>query len=114
LANQYDIAIIEDDMYGDLGFIERPVALKVFDIQQRVILCSSFSKSLSRDFRVGWVAGGRWQNQIVKLKLVTSLANNQAIQIGLANFILKGELTHHLYQKTSNVKIAQRSIDHEY
>jgi DNA-binding transcriptional MocR family regulator len=105
LANQYDIAIIEDDIYGDLGFIERPVPLKAFDTQQRVILCSSFSKSLSRDLRVGWVAGGRWHDQIVKLKLVTSLASNQAIQIGLANFILKGELKRHLYQKRQTLKL---------
>lgn len=104
LANRHDLAIIEDDIYGDLGFTQRPVALKALDTQSRIILCSSMSKTLSRDLRLGWIAGGRWHDQIVKLKLVTSLASNQAIQIGLANFMLKGDLKRHLEQKRQILK----------
>ncbi|GAC17471.1 aminotransferase-like domain-containing protein [Paraglaciecola arctica] len=99
LANQYDIALIEDDIYADLGFMERPFPLKSLDTENRVILCSSFSKSLSRDIRVGWIIGGRWQKDIVKLKLVTSLANSQATQIGLASFLKNGHYKRHINQK---------------
>jgi DNA-binding transcriptional MocR family regulator len=99
LANQYDLAVIEDDIYADLGFIERPTPLKSLDTENRVILCSSFSKSLSRDLRVGWIIGGRWQKHIIKLKLVTSLANSQAIQIGLTNFLKNGHYKRHINQR---------------
>jgi len=98
LANQHDMTIIEDDIYGDLCFGERPLPLKVFDTDDRVILCSSFSKSLSRDLRIGWIVGGRWQNEITRLKLVTQLASNQSTQQGLANFIAEGNYRRHLDQ----------------
>jgi DNA-binding transcriptional MocR family regulator len=104
LANQHDIALIEDDIYGDLGFFERPTPLKSLDTENRIILCSSFSKSLSRDLRVGWIAGGRWHKAIQKLKLVSSLANNQAIQLGLANFLSNGHYKRHLSQKRQTLK----------
>jgi DNA-binding transcriptional MocR family regulator len=99
LANQYNLALIEDDIYADLGFMERPVPLKSLDTENRVILCSSFSKSLSRDLRVGWIIGGRWQKEIIKLKLVTSLANSQAIQMGLTTFLKNGHYKRHLNQR---------------
>lgn len=98
LANQYGMAIIEDDIYGDLCFGERPLPLKAFDSEERVILCSSLSKSLSRDLRVGWIAGGRWHKEITRLKLVNQLASNQATQQGLASFIAEGSYRRHLYQ----------------
>lgn len=98
LANQYDITIIEDDIYGDLCFGERPLPLKAFDTEQRVILCSSFSKSLSRDLRIGWIAGGRWQRDITRLKLVTQLASNQSTQQGLTSFMAEGNYRRHLDQ----------------
>lgn len=97
LANRFDIALIEDDIYGDLHFTERAPPLKAFDSQSRVILCSSFSKSLSRDIRVGWVAGGRWHDKICNLKLVTQLAGNQSIQQGMHAFMAEGYYRRHLY-----------------
>ncbi len=104
LANQYDIAVIEDDIYGDLGFNIRPTPLKALDTQERVILCSSISKSLSRDLRIGWIIGGRWHEEIIKLKLVNNLANSQAIQLGLSSFISEGHYKRHLQQKRQVLK----------
>ena len=96
LANRYDMTLIEDDIYGDLGFNERPPPLKAYDTQDRVILCGSLSKSLSRDLRLGWVAGGRWHSQISRLKLVTQLAHNQSIQQGVQAFMAEGHYRRHL------------------
>ena len=98
LANQYDMTVIEDDIYGDLCFGERPQPLKSFDTEGRVILCSSLSKSLSRDLRVGWVAGGQWHKDILRLKLLTQLASNQSTQQGLTSFLAEGYYRRHLYQ----------------
>lgn len=97
LANRHDVTLIEDDIYGDLCFAERSKPLKSLDTQERVILCSSFSKSLSRDLRVGWIAGGRWHSKITRLKLVTQLANNQSTQQGIAGFMAEGHYRRHLY-----------------
>ena len=97
LANQHDITVIEDDIYGDLCFGERARPIKTLDTQERVILCSSFSKSLSRDIRLGWIVGGRWHAKIVRLKLVTQLASNQSNQEGLVGFMAEGHYRRHLH-----------------
>ncbi len=96
LADHYDIAVIEDDIYGDLFFGTRPTPLKALDSQERVILCSSFSKALSRDLRIGWISGGRWHEKITQLKLVTHLASSQSLQQGLASFMAEGCYRRHL------------------
>ena len=54
-----DIPLIEDDVYGDVGFgHERPPVLKKYDDKGLVLLCSSFSKTLAPGYRVGWIAAG--------------------------------------------------------
>lgn len=98
LANQHDLAVIEDDIYGDLSF-EQPLApIKSLDTQERVILCSSFSKSLSRDLRLGWIMAARWQSEIVRLSVLSHIANSQAIQTGLYWFMRDGDYNRYLYQ----------------
>jgi len=45
---EFDVPAIEDDVYGDLHFGERrPKPLKAWDVDGRVILCSSFGKTLA-------------------------------------------------------------------
>ncbi|MEX0633172.1 hypothetical protein M8494_18455 [Serratia ureilytica] len=46
-AQRHDAAIIEDDVYGDIAHhYPRPRTIKSFDEDGRVLLCSSFSKTL--------------------------------------------------------------------
>ena len=98
LAEEYNFTLIEDDIYGDLGFHLTSEPLKSFDVQGNVILCSSFSKSLSRDLRIGWIIGGKKHNELIQLKLVNYLAINQATQQGLATFMAEGFYRRHLIQ----------------
>ncbi|QHJ13119.1 HTH-type transcriptional regulator NorG [Paraglaciecola mesophila] len=98
LAQKYEFTLIEDDIYGDLGFHFSTQPLKGLDQQNNVILCSSFSKSLSRDLRTGWIMGGKHHEAIVHLSMVNNLANNQAVQQGLARFISEGHFRRHLLQ----------------
>ncbi len=96
LAGDHDLVIIEDDIYGDLGFDTRPSPLKALDTRERVILCGSLSKSLSRDLRLGWVAAGPRQAEINRLKLVTTLAGSRFVQQGLADYLAEGAYERHL------------------
>lgn len=99
LAEAHQFYVIEDDIYGDLSLSHEPSSpLKALDLSDRVILCGSFSKSLSRDLRVGWIMGGALQDSIVQLKLITQLASSQAVQTGLAQFIAEGHYRRHLMQ----------------
>ena len=98
ISVEHNFTIIEDDVYGDLGFhfIAKPI--KAFDTEGNVILCGSFSKSLSRDLRVGWIIGGKHKAKINHIKLINQLSNNQAIQQGLASYMAEGGYRRHLYQ----------------
>ena len=96
LAEHHDLAVIEDDIYADTAFTITPDPLKAQDRKGRVILCSSLSKSLSRDVRVGWIIGGRWHKAIIKLKLISQLAGSRSVQQGVADFLASGAYDSHL------------------
>jgi DNA-binding transcriptional MocR family regulator len=98
LANDKNIIIIEDDIYGDLGFHSKVEPLKKYDTKGNFILCSSFSKSLSRDLRIGWIVAGQHFKKIVHMKLVYQLSTSQAIQQGVSNFLAEGNFERHLQQ----------------
>lgn len=54
LLCEFDVPAIEDDIYGDIHFSERrPKPLKAWDRDGRVLLCSSFGKTLAPSLRVG-------------------------------------------------------------
>ena len=97
LAQRFDVAIIEDDIYGDLAFTTpRPKSLKAFDDDGRVLLCSSFSKTLNPGLRVGWIAPGRYRDQVMHMKYVSTGASATLPQLAVAEFIIKGHYERHL------------------
>jgi len=57
LLNQKQVALIEDDIHGDLNFgTRRPTTLKSYDGNDRVLYCSSLSKTLAPGLRKGGFA----------------------------------------------------------
>jgi DNA-binding transcriptional MocR family regulator len=56
IAARHDALIVEDDIYGDLFPGHHAVHLAQLDKLQRVIFTSSFSKVLSPNVRVGYIA----------------------------------------------------------
>lgn len=91
------VPLIEDDLYGDLGFFQpRPRVAKSWDTTGNVLLCSSFSKTLSPGYRVGWVVPGRLQKQVECQKAVDNLASAMPTQLAIAEFLAGGGYDHHL------------------
>lgn len=91
------IPLIEDDVWGDTIFASpRPPAAKSFDEEDGVLLCSSFSKTIAPGYRVGWVAPGRYRQQVDYLKLVGTLANPTVPSLAVAEFLENGGYDHHL------------------
>ncbi|MEJ1381707.1 MAG: PLP-dependent aminotransferase family protein [Candidatus Sedimenticola sp. (ex Thyasira tokunagai)] len=110
LLRRYDIPLIEDDIYGDLSYeTPRPKAIKSFDSEGRVILCSSFSKSLAPGLRVGWVAPGRYQQDVIQMKYVSSMSTSTLPQLAIAEFIASGGYDRHVRKMRSNYR---RGRDH--
>jgi DNA-binding transcriptional MocR family regulator len=95
-AEHLDIVLIEDDIYADLGFHTTPAPLISFESTSPIVLCSSWSKSLSRDMRLGWITSNQDITALVQTKLVNHLADSQNVQIGMAEFIAEGHYQRHL------------------
>lgn len=97
LAQRFDIAIIEDDIYGDLSYAwPRPRTISSFDSDGRVLLCSSFSKTLAPGLRLGWIAPGRYRSAVIHNKFVSTAASSTLSQLAVAQFIAEGGYERHL------------------
>jgi DNA-binding transcriptional MocR family regulator len=68
----------------------RPRAVKSFDTDGLVLLCSSFSKSVAPGYRIGWTAPGRYRDRVEKLKFASSVATATPTQMALAAFLADG------------------------
>ncbi|HLK58083.1 MAG TPA: PLP-dependent aminotransferase family protein [Chthonomonadaceae bacterium] len=91
------IPLIEDDIYGDLSFSNtRPWAAKAYDKEGLVLLCSSVSKTLAPGYRVGWVAAGRFQEEVERLKMVENIASATLPQLVVAELMASGAYERHL------------------
>lgn len=112
LAQQYDLPIIEDDIYGDLFYKSpRPKTIKSFDDEGRVLLCSSFSKTIAYGLRLGWVAPGQCTERVLHKKFVSTVSNPPVQQEAVAEFIAQGSYERHIrklrmqYQHSRDVMI---------
>jgi len=112
LAQRFDVVIIEDDVYGDLAYsYPRPRTIKSFDEDGRVLLCSSFSKTLAPGLRIGWVAPGRYLERVLHMKYISTGATATQPQMAIAEFLQAGHYEPHLrrmrtqYQRGRDVMI---------
>jgi DNA-binding transcriptional MocR family regulator len=97
LLAKHRVPLIEDDIYGDLAYgPSRPAVCKALDREGLVMLCSSFSKTLAPGARVGWCAPGRFFDDVLRLKLCTTIATPTLPQMMIAEFLATGGYQHHL------------------
>lgn len=91
------IPLIEDDIYGDLYFgKKRPRTAKYYDQEGLVLHCSSFSKSISPGFRIGWTIPGLYKEKVERLKFMTSISTPPLLQEAMAHFLENGRYHNHL------------------
>ncbi len=99
LCEQHDLALIEDDIYGDLGPAD-PVAraAKAWDRSGHVIYCSSLNKALAPGLRLGWMLGGRWQARLEMLKYTQSRYGEELPQVAVGEFVASPAFERHLHR----------------
>ncbi|KIS43548.1 PLP-dependent aminotransferase family protein [Kosakonia radicincitans] len=97
LAQRHDIVIFEDDIYGELAAVyPRPCTIKSLDIDGRVLLCSSFTKTVAPGLRVGWIAPGRYLDRVLHKKYAAIGTNTPGPQLAMAAFIRDGHYHRHV------------------
>ncbi|MDT3754115.1 MULTISPECIES: aminotransferase-like domain-containing protein [Citrobacter] len=109
LAQRHDIVIFEDDVYGELATeYPRPRTIHSWDSDGRVILCSSFTKSVAPGLRVGWVVPGRYYNKLLHMKYAVIGTNVPATQLAAATFVREGHYHRHIRRMR---QIYQRNME---
>ncbi|MEJ2122833.1 MAG: PLP-dependent aminotransferase family protein [Alphaproteobacteria bacterium] len=87
---RYEIPLIEDDVFGALGLeYPRPRPAKAYDTAGNVIYCGSFSKVLSPAFRLGWLAPGRYAEEVLWQKILLNISSPTILQLAMVDY-LKG------------------------
>lgn len=98
LANEYNIAIIEDNPYGSLRFEgDFLPAIKHFDTEGRVAFLGTFSKILAPGLRLGWVdAEKAFLEKFILVKQGADLQSSTISQMEVAKFIEMYDLDEHI------------------
>lgn len=106
LLDRFEIPVIEDDISSELFFgRHHPMPLKAFDKSDRVITCSSFSKTIAPGLRIGWVIPGwRYQEKIQNLKAAVSVTSSTLDQYLVSRYLASGAYARHLRTLRNSLK----------
>ncbi|MDU4288986.1 aminotransferase-like domain-containing protein [Mixta calida] len=97
LMNHWQVPLIEDGLYDELQDRTPPLpTTKAFDRDGWVIYCTSFTKTVAPDFRIGWMAAGRFSQAVARLKAFSSMAEPTLLCETLAQFLATGGYERHL------------------
>jgi DNA-binding transcriptional MocR family regulator len=104
LCTRHDTPLIEDDVYGDLAFDGRPRPAAHWDKEGRVLLVGSISKTLAPGYRIGWIAAGRYQERIERLKYALTVSTPEILQMAVAEFLGSGGYDRHIRKLRSHLQ----------
>ena len=105
LANQYQVPVIEDDIYMELGHGKvMPLPAKYWDKGGYVLWCASVSKTLTAGFRLGWCLPGRFLPAYLRLHGISHFGVSTPVQSAIADFISTGQYHSHLNKVRSQLR----------
>lgn len=98
LSAKYNIAVIEDNPYGELRFEgEHLPSVKSFDTTGNVLCTGSFSKIFCPGFRIGWIAGDKdIIRKYVLVKQGTDLQCNTIAQMVISEYLKRYDIDEHI------------------
>lgn len=111
LSAKYNIAVIEDNPYGELRFEGKFLpSVKSFDTVGNILCTGSFSKIFCPAFRIGWIAGDKEIiRKYVLVKQGTDLQCNTIAQMIIAEYLERYDIDKHI-EKIVDVYKARRDI----
>jgi DNA-binding transcriptional MocR family regulator len=96
LAEAHDLHIVEDDTYAHLAAAHLP-RLAALDGLQRCFYISGFSKILTPNWRVGYLAAPpAWVERLVDTKLLSTLTSPSLTERALAHCLEQGLMRRHV------------------
>jgi DNA-binding transcriptional MocR family regulator len=125
LARQFDCQIIEDDSYGEMPLevsslsmkgSQEPTntVIKTHDTDDRVMYCSSYSKTVGPGLRIGWCIPGRNKKAVIQAQRFSTMAASSLPQLTMASYLKNGHYDKHLrslrQRVTENVKLFAQTV----
>ena len=96
LADKYDLVVVENDIYADLDPEPRP-SLASLDQLNRVVYISSFSKTISPNIRVGYLAAPPdLLEDLAQLKMISGLTSSEFTERLAYGALMDGRWRKHL------------------
>ncbi len=97
LLEERNVALVEDDVYGELLFDGRRPTPAAFHAENgRMLACGSFSKTVAPGYRIGWIVTGGYRERISSLKRSYSCTSGLLQQLTLAEFLAGGDYERYL------------------
>lgn len=107
ICQQEQLPLIEDDVYRELWFDEKPPKpLKAFDKDGLVLYLGSLSKTLSPGLRIGWVVGPEPViDHLADIKMQTDYGSSSLSQWAAVEWFSNGLYDQHLNEIRKELKI---------
>ncbi|MFM1906558.1 MAG: hypothetical protein RLZZ591_235 [Pseudomonadota bacterium] len=110
LAEKYDFMVVENDIYADLDPDTRP-SLASLDQLRRVVYISSFSKTISPNLRVGYLAAGAGLfEDLERLKMVSGLTSSEFTERLAFGALTDGRWRKHIKQLKERLAQGQQQL----
>jgi DNA-binding transcriptional MocR family regulator len=112
LADRHDFFVVEDDVCADLN-IEPRKSLACLDQLNRVIYLTSFSKSISPQLRVGFIAAHPDAiEDITQIKMTTGLTSSEITERLTHEILIEGRHRKHIKTLRDRLAKAQEETCH--
>ena len=110
LAHLHDFTIVENDIYADLDPELHP-SLASLDQLQRVAYLGSFSKTISPNLRVGFVAAApQLLEALATLKMISGLTSSDLTEGLVLRALTEGRWRKHLAKLRTRLAAAQQEV----
>ncbi|MGO1766415.1 MAG: PLP-dependent aminotransferase family protein, partial [Advenella sp.] len=107
LAQQYDMWIVEDDTYSELG-AGPPLRISTLGQCERTFLLGNYSKTLGAAMRVGYIAGpANILSEIAMLKLLSGLSTSSLNERVIYEIINGGHYRSHIERLRQRINSAR-------
>ena len=112
LAEQHQFTVVENDIYADLDPEPRP-SLASLDQLQRVVYISSFSKTISPNIRVGYMAAPPdLLEDFAQLKMISGLTSSEFSERLAYGALVDGRWRKHLRGLRERLAQAHQRVGH--
>ena len=110
LAEKYDFVVVENDIYADLDPAVHP-SLASLDQLKRVIYIGSFSKTISPNLRVGYLAAGPvLLDELARLKMFSGLTSSEISERLAYGALIDGRWRKHIKTLKERLARAQQQL----